>query len=191
MDAAASTTAGTNAPASLSAAAWIGAFDSCASSTSRAICAIAARPPTAVAFTSRVPPPRLTVPPKTDEPGLFDTGAGSPVSIDSSTYELPATTTPSAGRRAPGTVFRMSPLWTSSAGSSVSLAMPPLSRSPSAPFSPSGPASRVTSRALRGASDSSAATAAPVLPLAPASSHFPKRMNDSSIAAVSKKSVGT
>ena len=47
-------------------------------------------------------PPMLTVPPMASSPGRLFTGRDSPVSMDSSTCERPATTTPSAGMRAPG-----------------------------------------------------------------------------------------
>ena len=57
--------------------------------------------PTCSAYTCKGPPV-LTVPPMASSPGRLFTGRDSPVSMDSSTCERPATTTPSAGMRAPG-----------------------------------------------------------------------------------------
>ena len=173
----ATTTAGTKMAATRSAAAWMGALASWAASTRRTIWASAALAPTRVARTSSGPP-AFTVPPNTASPAFLDTGRGSPVSMASSTWEAPATTTPSAGTRAPGETRRTSPRCTSSAGSSRSDVTPP------AP-------SNSTTVALRGASASRAVTASPVRPLAAASRYLPNKMNVINMAAVSKKSVGT
>lgn len=48
----------------------------------------------------------LTVPLMTASPGRLPSGLLSPVTIDSSTYERPSTTSPSAGTRAPDTTCR-------------------------------------------------------------------------------------
>ena len=78
-----------------SASRWIGAFDPCASSTSRTICARAVSLPTLVARKVNEPL-LLRVPPITWLPGSFSTGMLSPVSIDSSTEEYPSSRMPSS-----------------------------------------------------------------------------------------------
>jgi hypothetical protein len=94
-------TAGTKTPATLSASLWIGALEAWAFSTRRTIWASAVSLPTRVARTlSR--PFLLMVPPMTSEFSDFDTGMLSPVSSDSSTEDVPSTTTPSVGIFSPG-----------------------------------------------------------------------------------------
>ena len=132
-----------------SASRWIGAFDPCASSTSRTICARAVSLPTLVARKVNEPL-LLSVAPMTASPGPFSTGMLSPVSIASSTAERPATTTPSTGTLSPGRTRSRSPAATWSSGTS--------------PSSPSR-----TTRAVFGASPRSFLMAALVCPLARAS----------------------
>ena len=127
----------------------MGAFDPCASSTSRTICARAVSRPTRVA--RKVNDPLLfSVAPMTAAPGPFSTGRLSPVSIDSSTDDCPSTTTPSTGTLSPGRTRSRSPASTCSMGRSIS--SPP----------------RMT-RAVRGARPISFLIAALVCPLARAS----------------------
>ncbi len=80
----------------------------CASSTSRAIRASSVSAPTRVICTSRRPPV-FTVAPTTREPGATSTGTDSPVSIDSSTADIPSVTRPSAGIFSPGRTTTTSP----------------------------------------------------------------------------------
>mmetsp|Transcript_32292 Transcript_32292/g.104310 ORF Transcript_32292/g.104310 Transcript_32292/m.104310 type:complete len:691 (+) Transcript_32292:244-2316(+) len=61
-------------------------------------------------------PDWLTVPAVTPSPSRFSTGTDSPVSIDSSTAELPAKTNPSTGTRPPGLTRIASPRMTSPSG---------------------------------------------------------------------------
>ena len=129
-------TTGTKYPATTSARRAIGALPACAASTKRTICISSASPPTRVARTMSAPAP-LRLPPVTASPGALTTGSDSPVSSDSSTVELPSTTSPSAGMRSPGRTRRQS---------STLMASAAISRSPSS----------VTSAALSGLSCSSA-----------------------------------
>ena len=79
-----------------------------ASSTSRAIWASWVSAPTRVARTTSRPP-TLTVAPTTSSPGPTSTGTDSPVSIDASTADVPATTTPSVAIFSPGRTTKRSP----------------------------------------------------------------------------------
>ncbi len=89
-------TTGTNTDATRSARCSIGALRLCASSTSRAIRARAESRPTRVVSTTNEPD-EFIVAPKTSSPGPLSTGTDSPVSIDSSTDDMPSRTTPSVG----------------------------------------------------------------------------------------------
>ena len=112
-------TTGTNTPATRSARCWIGAFDPEASRTRRMICCKTVSAPTRSARKRNVPV-ALSVPPVTRSPGFFCTGIGSPVSIDSSTFDDPSTRTPSAGMDSPGRTRTRSPVRSSSIGTSSS-----------------------------------------------------------------------
>ncbi len=85
---------GTKIADTRSARRWTCALPDCASSTRRAICASWVSPPTRVARTTSRPP-ALTVAPVTASPSPTSTGTDSPVSIEASTAEVPATTVPS------------------------------------------------------------------------------------------------
>ncbi len=101
-------TPGTNQPETVSASAWIGARERCASAT---ICTIRARSvslPTRSARMTKLPVV-LRVAPVTWAPAAFSTGIGSPVSIDSSTALRPSSTTPSTGTFSPGRTRSRSP----------------------------------------------------------------------------------
>ena len=50
-------------------------------------------------------PPRFMVPPITAPPSRLGTGAASPVSMLSSAWDMPDTTVPSTGMRAPGSTW--------------------------------------------------------------------------------------
>ena len=101
-------TAGTNTPAMRSASRCTGAFALWASSTSRTMCAYAVSLPTAVARTVNTPFV-FRVAPVTRSPTCLSTGIDSPVSIDSSTAEDPATTSPSTATFSPGRTTITSP----------------------------------------------------------------------------------
>ena len=73
------------------------------------ICASAVSAPTRVARNVKLPV-RLSVAAKTSAPVSLATGMLSPVSIDSSTVELPETTTPSVGIFSPGRTMISVPL---------------------------------------------------------------------------------
>lgn len=82
----------------------MGALADCASSTRRMICASVVSLPTRTArMTSS--PVWFTVPPMSLSPTCFATGSGSPVTIDSSTDDVPDATTPSVGTVAPGKIY--------------------------------------------------------------------------------------
>ena len=114
-------TTGTKYPATTSARRAIGALPACAASTKRTICISSASPAPRVARTTSAPAP-LRLPPVTASPGALTAGSDSPVSSDSSTVELPAMTSPSAGTRSPGRTRRQSP---------TAMASAAISRSPS------------------------------------------------------------
>ncbi len=101
-------TTGTKTPEIRSARRWTFAFPAWACSTRWAICASCVSAPTRVARTiSR--PPAFTVPPTTVAPGATSTGMLSPVSIDSSTADVPSSTTPSVATFSPGRTMNRSP----------------------------------------------------------------------------------
>ena len=108
-------TPGTKTSLIRSARRWIGALDPWACSTSDTIRASAVSAPTRVARKANVPVV-LTVAPKTSSPTPLATGIGSPVSIASSTADVPSMTTPSTGTRSPGRTRSRSPGWISSIG---------------------------------------------------------------------------
>ena len=113
-------TMGTNTPEIRSARRWTSALPDCASSTIFAICASCVSEPTRVAsMTSR--PDALTVAPVTSSPGATSTGTDSPVSIDSSTADLPSTTRPSVAIFSPGRTTKRSPTFSCDAGTSCSV----------------------------------------------------------------------
>ncbi len=101
-------TIGTKIAEIRSASRWTGAFEPCASSTRRAICASAVSLPTLVASTTRRPDV-FTVAPNTSSPAATSTGTGSPVSIDTSTADAPSTTRPSVAIFSPGRTTNRSP----------------------------------------------------------------------------------
>ena len=86
-----------------------GAFEPCASSTSRAICAergVVADP----GGLDDQPARRCSASaPNTASPGATSTGTGSPVSIDTSTADAPSTTVPSVAIFSPGRTTKRSP----------------------------------------------------------------------------------
>ena len=75
--------------------------------------------PTRVAVNRKLPV-AFTLPPNTGSPGALSTGSDSPVSIDSSTADVPSTTSPSTAIRSPGRTMTMSPRCTSATGTSIS-----------------------------------------------------------------------
>src|SRR6059058_3139941 len=123
---------------------WIGAFEPCASSTNRTICATRVSPPTRVTRKRSVPVP-FCVPPVTSSPGPFSTGIDSPVIIASSTADEPARMRPSAATPSPGRTITMSPTARRSIGTSSSR---PPGRRTRALFAPSATSAR-TSAAVR------------------------------------------
>ncbi len=88
-------------------------------STSRAIWASAVSAPTRVARTTSRPEV-LIVAPASAAPGATSTGTGSPVSIDPSTADVPATTIPSVAIFSPGRTTNRSPTASCSTGTSTS-----------------------------------------------------------------------
>jgi hypothetical protein len=100
----------------------------------------------------------LIVAPITSSPGSFETGIGSPVTIDSSTADRPSITSPSTGIFSPGRTAMTSPTATSSIA---------ISRS-----SPSR-----TTRAVLACRPISVRIASPVPAFARASSSLPSRIN--------------
>ena len=89
-------TTGTNTPATLSASLAMGALEAAASSTKRIIWARVVSSPTRRASKVKEPE-RFMDAAATLSPGPLSTGRDSPVRADSSTAELPSTTTPSTG----------------------------------------------------------------------------------------------
>ncbi len=104
------------------------------------------------------------MPPITSSPSPTSTGTGSPVIIEVSTAELPATITPSLGTRSPGRTTTRMPTSRSSTATSV-------------------PSSR---RAVRAPSSSSRLIAWDERPLARCSNTRPRMMAVMIAAAVSK-----
>ena len=160
-------TAGTKTPDTRSASFWMGAFVAWASSTRRMIWLRAVLGPTNSTSTSSRPC-WLTVAAKTRDPGSLSTGMLSPVSIDSSTFERPDVTVPSAGIFSPGSTTTVSPGASSSGSTRTSI--PPR-----------------TTRACFAPSSASLAIASLALPLALASKYLPSRISVMIIAALSKK----
>ena len=94
---------------------WTGALRDCASLTSRAMPASVVSWPTRCASMIRRPE-AFMVAPVTILPGETSTGRDSPVSMDSSTAEVPDTTTPSVAMRSPGRTTNCSPTCSCSIG---------------------------------------------------------------------------
>ncbi len=113
-------TTGTNTPATLSASWAIGALLALASSTRRMIWDRVVSSPTLSARHFKNPA-LFTVADTTLSPACFSTGTLSPVMAASSTLELPSRTVPSTGTRLPGFTRKISPLWSSSVGTSISV----------------------------------------------------------------------
>ncbi len=159
-------TTGTKIAEILSAKAWMGAFDPWASSTTRMIWANMVSLPTLVAVNSKLPC-LLMVAPMTVLPTFFSTGILSPVSIDSSTEELPLIIMPSTGIFSPGRTTIVSPAMTCSISTSVAT-----------PF--------FITRAVLACRPMSFLIASEVRPLVLASSHLPSVTKVIKKAAVSK-----
>ena len=160
-------TTGTNTPATRSASRCTGALPPCASVTSFAICASVVSAPTRVARTTSRPP-ALTVAPATESPGPTSTGTDSPVSMLTSTAELPCSTSPSVATFSPGRTTKTSPGRSSSTGTRRSV-----------------PSAFRTAASLA-PSSSSAVIAAPALRFARASNQRPARMKVVTTDAVSR-----
>ncbi len=159
-------TAGTKISLIRSARRWIGALEPCARWTSSTIRASAVSRPTRVARMTNEPVV-LTVAPMTSSPAALVDGIGSPVSMDSSTADIPSTTTPSTGTLSPGRTRSRSPGTTIARSTSSSIP------------------SRIR-RAVVAWSPTRRRIAPVVLPLARASSHRPRRISPMMIAAESK-----
>ena len=112
-------TAGTKNDDTRSASACMGALLPCASWTSLMICARAVFFPTLVAVNFKRPWP-LTVPPVTTSFSFLSTGRGSPVSMDSSTDDMPSIIIPSTGILSPGRITTISPSFTAEIGTCFS-----------------------------------------------------------------------
>ncbi|MNL38852.1 hypothetical protein D3C87_1610940 [compost metagenome] len=97
----------------------MGALERWARATICTICDNTVSAPTFCASITRLPWV-LSVAPIRLSPGLFITGTGSPVSIDSSTALSPSRTEPSTGTFSPGRTRRRSPLCTCVKGISSS-----------------------------------------------------------------------
>ncbi len=164
--AASAITAGTNQSVIRSTSACTGSFAPCASATSAMMRASTVSSPVAVTRKESAEAP-FTVPPVTAAPGAFSTGAGSPVSIDSSIQPRPSVTVPSTATRSPGARRTMSP--SISAATGISVTWPPRS-----------------TRAVSGRSPISRRIASPARPLARASSIRPSRIRVTIVAAASK-----
>jgi hypothetical protein len=113
-------------------------------------------------------PKPLSVAPMTASPADFSTGTGSPVSMDSSTFDRPSSTRPSTGTFSPGRTRRRSPTWTWLSA-----------------MSSSWPSSR-RRRAVFGARPSRALIAAEVFERARSSSTCPSSVSETMTAAASK-----
>ena len=161
-------TAGTNTPDTLSAILAMGALVAAASETIWMIWARVVSSPTLVAMHFRKPD-WLIVAALTVSSAFLSTGIDSPVRADSLTALLPSRTTPSTGMLSPGLTTKISPLFTSSTGTSIS-----------------SPSLRRT--AVFGASFSRLLRASVVLPLDIASSILPTVISAGIIAALSKYS---
>ena len=110
----------TNHAAITSARRWIGALVRCAAWTMWMMRASSVSEPTLSARISSEPLP-LMVAPVTLSPACFDTGTGSPVIMDSSTWLAPSSTLPSTGTFSPGLTRSRSPTWTEASGTCSSL----------------------------------------------------------------------
>ena len=119
VNAATPITIGTKMPATVSASFCTGALVACASSTRWTICARAVSVPTRVALTRRFPC-WLIVAPKTSSPAPLSTGSDSPVSMLSSSDDVPSTIVPSVGIFSPGRTTMRSPRCSSATGSMTS-----------------------------------------------------------------------
>jgi hypothetical protein len=86
----------------------------------------------------------LMVAPATWSPGCLSTGTDSPVSIDSSTAEVPSSTVPSTGIFSPGRTRSLSPADTCSTGTSCSV---PSGSTRRACFAPSSNSARMANDA--------------------------------------------
>mmetsp|Transcript_47718 Transcript_47718/g.91185 ORF Transcript_47718/g.91185 Transcript_47718/m.91185 type:complete len:515 (-) Transcript_47718:411-1955(-) len=105
-------------PTTLSAKRCTGACRAWASSTRRLMSASWPVAPSAVASTNSGAS-QFTVPPVTRLPLAFSTGMDSPVSMHSSTLDLPRTTLPSTGSFSPGSTCTTSPTRSTLVGTSV------------------------------------------------------------------------
>ena len=161
-------TAGTNTPATRSAARWIGIFSACARRTAAAMRDSVLSPEGRVTVRSKKPL-RFIAPARTGSGAARSTGTLSPVSADSSRLAPPETMSPSSGTRSPGRTRRRAPTATRSTGTSVS----------------SSPA---TTRAARGVRASRPESASEARPRARVSKYRPRVTNAITSAAVSKKS---
>ncbi len=163
--AAITSTTGTKMPAIVSARRWIGAFDPCACSIMRIIPASTVSAPT---FVARIctSPRWLIVAPISSSSFDFSTGMLSPVIIDSSTDELPESTTPSTGTFSPGRTISSSPTRTCSIG--ISTSFPPR-----------------TTWAVRACKPINFLMASLVCPFARASRYLPRKISVTINAAVS------
>ena len=166
VSAAMTTTIGTNTADTRSARRWMGAFDPCASATSRTIPASSVVLPTPVASQRNIPS-WFNVPANSCAPDAFGTARLSPVSMLSSTLERPSRTTPSTGTLSPARMTRWSPMTTAESGSST--------RAPSR-----------STRAIFGCSLSKPSSAAEVPALARASSNLPRSTSVITAAPASK-----
>ena len=112
-----------------------GALAACASSTSRMMRESTVSTPTARTCITTRPSPLMeppvsraaesvTAPGAGFCAGLFSTGSGSPVSMDSSTWVRPSSSSPSTGNRSPGLTTNRSPTSTSATGTSTSPSSP-------------------------------------------------------------------
>ena len=126
--------------------------------------------PTAVTRISTRPSP-LIEPPVKAAPMVLDTGKGSPVSMDSSTWVWPSMSSPSSGKRSPGRTASRSPTRISATGTSTS------------------PSSLIQC-ALSGRKACRARMASVVWRLARASSHLPNKTSVMTTAEPSKYKWG-
>ena len=113
-------------------------------------------------------PSPLMLPPVSLSLADFSTGSGSPESIDSSTWVLPSSSAPSAGKRSPGRTTSVSPTMSSATGTSDS-----------------SPA-RFNTWATSGRNACRARIAAVVCRLARASNHLPSSTSVTTTAEPSK-----
>jgi len=164
---AAVSTASTNQNATPSAIRCIGARVRCACATNCTIWLSTVSAPIFSARITRLPVP-FRVAPMTLAPGSLSTGIGSPVSMDSSTWLRPSSTSPSTGTFSPGRTRRRSPTCTCDSGMSCS------------------PPSSSIRRAVFGARPSRARIAAEVCERAFSSSTWPSRVSETITAAASK-----